>query len=124
MTGMRAKQRTPFESIDVRRLGRSEWRIADAADPDHILGFIERQGHDRFEIVLMSDPVRWAYAESFESALIAFGDGGRFGGELLAQRATSPDREARSHPARVRRSSHIPRRRSSWIDQGRESGII
>ncbi len=51
---------SPFESIDVHRLGRSEWRISDAADPDHILGSSSARRHDRFEIVLMSDPVRWA----------------------------------------------------------------
>lgn len=119
---MRAKQRSPFESIDVHRLGRSEWRISDAADPDSVLGFIERQASDRFEIVLMSDPVHWAYAESFESALVAFGDSGSFGGELLTQRVTSLGREPRALRAVTRRSAHVPRRRSSWVDH--ESGII
>jgi hypothetical protein len=121
---MRAKQRSPFDSIDVRRLGRSEWRISDASDLERVLGFIERQASDRFEIVLMSDPVRWAYVESFESALLAFGDSGRFGGELLSHRVTSLGRQPRSQRTGTRRSAHIPHRRSSWVDQGHESGII
>jgi hypothetical protein len=79
--------RTPFASLEVVRLGRTEWRISDTSEPERLLGYIERQRPRRFEVLWMTDPMRWGYAESFGEALVAFGDSARFTGETFLERA-------------------------------------
>ncbi len=74
-------------ALSIVRLGKSDWRVSSAVDPDELLGYIERQRTGRFEVVWMSDPMRWGYATSFEEALVAFGDSVRFTGEILDDRA-------------------------------------
>lgn len=82
---MNAIQHTPYAALEVVRLGRTEWRVSEASDRA-LLGFIERQRRDRFEILWMSEPLRWGYATTFDSALVAFGDTPNFTGEISPRR--------------------------------------
>ena len=120
ITTMRTKQRSPFEALEIIRLGRAEWRVSDAANPELLLGFIERQRADLFEVVWMSDPMRWGYAPSFESALVAFGDSVRFAGEILPKRARLASRRANS--SRAAAFAPVKRHRATWLAQSDRSG--
>jgi hypothetical protein len=97
------------------RLDKSDWRISSGADPDNLLGYIERQRSGRFEVTWMTDPMRWGYASSFDEALLAFGDSVRFTGEILDQRArvVGTRRESVFHPAR----------RSTWLKSNGRSSV-
>jgi hypothetical protein len=94
------------DRVELVRLGRTEWRVNDALEPNRLLGYIERERSDRYEIVWMTDPMRWGYATSFEDALVAFGDSLRFTGEIFERRARVVGR---------RRAPVAPARRSTWI---------
>lgn len=80
-------QHTPYASLEVVRLGRTEWRVSEASERAQLLGFIERQRRDRFEILWMSEPIRWGYAKTFDSAIVAFGDTASFTGEISLERS-------------------------------------
>jgi hypothetical protein len=97
----------------VESLSRTEWRVLDATDAGRIVGFIERLSGGRFEIVWMSDPMRWGYAKSFDEAVAAFSDGASFAGEVFLERAdvAGSPRSA----ARAERGSGGSRR-STWVD--------
>lgn len=70
----------------VVRLGRSDWQVVDAhalpSDPARLLGFIERLGRNRFEVLWMCEPPRWAYVESLRFAVDALVDTARFAGPV------------------------------------------
>jgi hypothetical protein len=76
--------------IEITPLDRHEWRISDAripsSDPAHLLGYIEQQSHHRFEILWMTDPIRWGYAETFTAALNGFADAEEFVGRIEVER--------------------------------------
>jgi hypothetical protein len=93
--------------LSVVRLGKTDWRVSSAADPDVVLGYIERQRSGRFEVVWMGDPMRWGYAASFDEALAAFDDSSRFLGDVFAERATVVGREHAPVVSRVRRTSWV-----------------
>jgi hypothetical protein len=82
-------QRTAHATLAIVRLGRTEWRISEASDGGRLLGFIERQRRDRFEVLWMSEPNRWGYTDTFDSAVAAFADPDAFAGEVLPERARS-----------------------------------
>jgi hypothetical protein len=114
-------QPTPYPELEVVRLGRSEWRICDSSDPSRVLGYIERQRHDRFEIVWMADPMRWGYTATLEDALLAFGDSARFAGEVFTQRVEQVERR---HRGRTESSSRVQLpRRSTWLESSGHSSI-
>jgi hypothetical protein len=119
---MRSKQRASFPSLEVVKLGRTEWRISDAAEPMRLLGFIERQRAGRFEVVWMSDPMRWGYADSFDAALLAFGDSARFTGEIAANRTLDADRDRASALFGSRRRIAAVHR-ATWIKRTGRSSI-
>lgn len=112
---MKSTQRTEFDSLEVVRLGRTEWRISPAVDPGQVLGYIERQRAGRFEVVWMTDPMRWGYTETFDAALVAFGDSVRFAGEVFPQRAT-----VESRPSRV---LGAPVHRGTWVKPTRHTRV-
>lgn len=101
-----AHRSTNTTGVELVRLGRTEWRVNDANDPDRLLGYIERQRSDRFEIMWMTDPIRWGYATTFAEALVAFGDSVRFTGEVFDDRASVIGRT---------KSALSPVHRSTWI---------
>jgi hypothetical protein len=72
--------------IEITPLDRHEWRISDAripsSDPAHLLGYIEEQSHRRFEILWMTDPIRWGYTDTFSAALNGFADAQEFVGRI------------------------------------------
>jgi hypothetical protein len=108
---MKSSHRT-VDGVDLVRLARTEWRVNDATDPDRLLGYIERQRSDRWEIMWMTDPMRWGYATSFAEALGAFGDSVRFKGDIFDRRASVVVRE-RVALSRMHRSTWVkPNRRS------------
>jgi hypothetical protein len=76
--------------LKVVQLDRENWRISDArvevADNSGLLGFIERISSRRYEILWMTDPLRWAYEGSFDAAVRGFFESVRFGGTVLAER--------------------------------------
>jgi hypothetical protein len=119
---MSSRLRTPFDTLEVVRLGRTEWRVADAATPENLLGFIERQRADRFEVVWMSDPMRWGYAPSFESALVAFGDSVRFAGEVTAKRASARAAAPERRSQLTRQVLHT--HRATWINPDAPAGFV
>jgi hypothetical protein len=105
---------TALSDLDVVRLSRTDWRVSSVGAPEQVLGYVERQRADRYEIVLMTDPMRWGYATSFDDALMAFGDAARFAGEILEERAQLVGRLRGSAAARARRSTWVkPVRRTS-----------
>jgi hypothetical protein len=108
---VRPTEPTPFEHLVVVPLSRNEWRVSDAADAGALLGFIERQTNGRFEIVWMTDPMRWGYARTFDEAVTAFGDSTRFTGEIFLERAEAI-RGARPTPHSDRGASGT--RRTTW----------
>jgi hypothetical protein len=57
---------TALSDLDVVRLSRTDWRVSRAGTPVQVLGYIERQRVDRYEIVWMTDPTRRGYATSFD----------------------------------------------------------
>jgi hypothetical protein len=64
------------DSMQMIRTSRTDWRVVDArallADPGRILGFIERIGHSRYEILWASEPPRWDYVTSLPRAVDVF----------------------------------------------------
>jgi hypothetical protein len=76
--------------LKIVRLDRVDWRVSDArlevVGDNGLLGYIERIHAGRWEILWMADPLRWAYEDSFDSAIHAFSESVRFGGTILAER--------------------------------------
>jgi hypothetical protein len=101
--------------LSIVRLGKTDWRISSQADGDELLGYIERQRSGRFEVVWMTDPMRWGYAESFDDALLAFGDSVRFTGEIFDRRARVPGGQ--------HTSVFAPAKRTSWIKRNGRSSV-
>jgi hypothetical protein len=91
--------------IEVIRLGRYDWRVSDArlagSDPARLLGYVEKLSNRRYEVVWMTDPIRWGYVDTFAIALRGFMFGSRFSGITAAERDGSVI--SRSHRATVRR---------------------
>jgi hypothetical protein len=110
---MKAQQPQSVGAIELVRLGRTEWRVSDASDPARLLGYIERQRGDRFEVVWMTDPMRWGYAASFDDAVVAFADSLRFIGEVFEQRA----------PVVGRATSRSRARRATWLKASGHSSV-
>jgi hypothetical protein len=110
---MRAAHYQMFDGVEIVRLGRGDWRVNDAAHPDRLLGYIERQRSGRFEVMWMTDPMRWGYAASFEEALAAFGESVLFVGEVFERRATV---EGQTRAGR-------PLRRTTWIKSSGHSSV-
>jgi hypothetical protein len=110
---MKAPHHTSYDGLEIVRLGRAEWRVNDSTESGRLLGYIERQNAGRYEVMWMTDPMRWGYAASFDEALVAFGDSLRFSGEVFDERAESADRA--STASRLRRSTWLrtPRLRAS-----------
>jgi len=86
------------EWVEVRSIGKTEWRVSDSrqevGSTGHVLGFIEQLRRDRYELVWMTEPPRWAYVDSLADAVAAFGDDVDFVGAQLS------DREVASRPRR------------------------
>ena len=110
-----------LRDIDVVRLSRTDWRVSRSDEPERVLGYVERQGANRFEIVWMTDPMRWGYTITFDDALMAFGDASRFTGEILDERASEPlalgPWWARSRPPRPRTAVALPPRSRTSLDR-------
>jgi hypothetical protein len=111
---MKATPVSEFGPLVLVRLGRSDWRVSSGAEPDNLLGYIERQRGGRFEVMWMTDPMRWGYADSFDAALLAFADSIHFTGETFDRRA---------QVVGVRHGTVVtPPKRTSWIKpRGRTS---
>ena len=76
--------------LEVTRIGKRDWRVSDTrrevGDSTRLLGFVERIRRDRFEVLWMTEPLRWAYLPSMSEAIEAFGDSLRFTGEQIPER--------------------------------------
>ena len=92
---MKSIKRTPYPTLEVVRLGRSEWRVSAASERGLLLGYVERLRADRFEVLWMSDPIRWGYTSTFDDAMAAFAGTGAFVGEVFPARAPSDGRASR-----------------------------
>ena len=110
---MKARHNHLVDGVEIVRLSRTDWRINDASDPERLLGYIERQSSGRFEVMWMTDPMRWGYASTFEEALAAFGTSVLFSGEILDKRASF---DGRVHAAGSAR-------RTSWVKTSRRSNV-
>ncbi len=110
---MKAQQPKSVDGIELVRLGRAEWRVNDANDAGRLLGYIERQRGDRYEVVWMTDPMRWGYAASFDEALAGFADSLRFAGEVFDQRAVVVGRT----------TSRSRARRATWLKPSSHSSV-
>ena len=69
---MKSRHVGSFAGLEVVRLSRTDWRVSERNVPEQLLGYIERQRADRYEVLWMTDPMHWGYAGSFEEALAAF----------------------------------------------------
>jgi hypothetical protein len=112
---MKASPPRDLDGLTIVRLGKTDWRISSAGNAEELLGYIERQRGGRFEVVWMTDPMRWGYAASFDEALLAFSDSVRFTGEVLDNR----DRVASSRRASV----FAPTRRTTWLKSSGRSSV-
>jgi hypothetical protein len=87
---------TTAEWLEVVRTGRSDWRVSDSrrdpGDPDRLLGFVERLDRGRFEVLWMTEPLRWGYTRSLPEALAALRDRVTFSGLQLYAREERPRR--------------------------------
>jgi hypothetical protein len=112
---MKAKPVSELGALIVVRLGKADWRISSVTNPEELLGYIERQRGGRFEVMWMTDPMRWGYAATLDEALLAFSDSVRFSGEILDQRASvvGPQRS----------SAFPPARRASWLKHTGRSSV-
>jgi hypothetical protein len=108
---VRPTEPTPFEHLVVVPLSRTEWRVSEVSNDGALLGFIERQASNRFEVVWMTDPMRWGYTGTFDEAVTAFGDSSRFTGEIFDERAEVAV-GARTAPSSDRGPSGA--RRATW----------
>jgi len=93
--------------LEVVRLSRTDWRISDsrinAGESGRVLGYAEKLHHDRFEVVWITEPVRWAYTVRLHDALHGFTEGARFTGATQLTRDDSFGRPAPRVPHRVHR---------------------
>jgi hypothetical protein len=85
-----AQVKSPTDGLEIARLGRHDWRAVDTlalqSDPARIVGFIERIGKARYEVLWMTEPPRWAYVTSLQSAIDAIVAGGTFDGYVESNR--------------------------------------
>jgi hypothetical protein len=118
---VKSQGQTALSDIDVVRLSRTDWRVSHSGAPERVLGYVERQRANRFEIVWMTDPMRWGYTTTFDDALMAFGDASRFTGEILDERASESlalvPWWARSRPPRPRKAVALPPRPRTSLDR-------
>ena len=88
---------TATEWLEVFRTGKSDWRVSDSrrdsGDPDRLLGFVERLGRAQFEILWMTDPLRWGYVGSLPAAVAAIRDRVEFAGPQLLKRQERQSRK-------------------------------
>jgi hypothetical protein len=77
------------DGLTVVRLDRTDWRVSSGSEAQELLGYIERQRGGRFEVLWMTDPIRWGYASSFDDAIAAFTDSARFAGDISAERRST-----------------------------------
>jgi hypothetical protein len=82
------------EWLEVLHIGKTDWRVSDSrhdlGSSGRVLGFVERRGRYRFEILWMTEPPRWAYVRSLAEAIAAFSDEIGFTGQELAEREEAP----------------------------------
>jgi hypothetical protein len=112
---MKASHTRDLGGLSIVRLGKTDWRVSSGEGGEELLGYIERQRGGRFEVVWMTDPMRWGYAASFDEAILAFGDSVRFTGEVLDDRAAvvgSP-----------RSPAVTPARRTTWLKSTGRSSV-
>jgi hypothetical protein len=85
------------EWLEVFHIGKNEWRVSDsrleAGTDGRLLGFVERLSRDRYEVLWMTEPPRWAYVDSLARAMAAFGDDAGFIGMEVSER--EEDRKVR-----------------------------
>jgi hypothetical protein len=85
--------------LEVLRVGKTDWRVSDSrhdvGSTGRILGFVERQGRDRFEILWMTEPPRWAYVHSLAEAIAALGNDIGFTGPDALERQEAPRKSRR-----------------------------
>jgi hypothetical protein len=85
--------------LEVLHIGKTDWRVSDSRhDVDSIgrvLGFVERRGRYRFEILWMTEPPRWAYVRSLAEAIAAFSDEIGFTRPESAEREEAPRKPRR-----------------------------
>ena len=97
--------------LEIVRVGRAEWRISDTRvdsfDSARLLGYVERLLRNRYELVWMTDPMRWGYVETFAEAIAGFEDSARFGGHISAERDRSVAIRPPSPLHRIRRRSSM-----------------
>ena len=91
-----AVDRSTPDWLEVIRIGRKDWRVSDTrrevGDAARLLGFIERISRDRYEVLWMTEPLRWAYLPTMSAAIEAFSDSLRFTGEQVSEREVAPPR--------------------------------
>ena len=88
---------TAAEWLEVVRTTRTDWRVSDArresTDPERLLGFVERLGRARFEVLWLTAPLRWGYVASLPEAIAALRDRVEFTGlQLYTREERSPRR--------------------------------
>ena len=94
--------------LEVIRLNRTGWRVSnsciDEGDPGRVLGYVERLGSDRYEVLWLAAPISWAHVGSFEVALAAVADRPHFSGTMEPERdpATRAGSTALFRPLRRR----------------------
>jgi hypothetical protein len=115
---MWAPRDTP-DWLEGVRLSRTDWRVSDArvpaAEPGYLLGYVERLLRDRYEILWMTDPMRWAYTDSLDAALKGLAEGARFTGSTQVDRDIPALRAITRTPYRVHRRTSVAKTRATYV---------
>jgi hypothetical protein len=96
--------------LAVIRVGRKEWRISDsridASVSGHLIGFVEKLPTGRFELVWITEPIRWGYSDTFAEAVAGMADRTAFvGASDRRESFGAPPRPSAFH--RIRRRAAI-----------------
>jgi hypothetical protein len=116
---MRGRAHAP-DWLELFRLTRTDWRVSDSrldpSDPQRLLGYIERLGPKRYEVLWLAEPVGWGYVTSLKLATAAFADISQFGGVVEPRRLRNRDAKGEPLLHRIRRRSPIMYKTERLLD--------
>jgi hypothetical protein len=92
--------------VEVVRVGRCDWRVSDSriavTDPGHVLGYVEKFSRSQFEVLWMTNPMRWGRVDNLAAAIANIAHGRSFGDTTTAERGESIRQRPTLLPHRIR----------------------
>jgi len=56
-------------SVDITQVSKTDWRVSNSAD--QVLGYVEQLSSHRYEVMWLTEPLRWGYTSTFPDAIAA-----------------------------------------------------